>query len=345
MTAALFKGISIIQAPMAGVTTPELVAAVSNAGGLGSVGAGYMSPEAIRQFIQEVRKLTQKPFAVNLFIPNKTQHSPEKIQKMNKILDKYRRELNIALSPPIKFPSHTFEDQFKVLIDEKVPIFSFTFGIADANCINQCKANNIISIGTATSCKEALALAESGIDAIVAQGSEAGAHRGTFLGCAEDSLIGTLALVPQVVDAVPVPVIAAGGIMDARGILAARDLGAKAVQMGTAFLACPESGATQKYKQAVCNADAGAITLTRAFSGRLARGIRNRFIDDMMNQLDAIPDYPIQHYLTQDIREAAKRIDNIDFMSLWAGQSAHLAKPKPAGELTKDLINALQQPS
>lgn len=252
MISALFKEVKLIQAPMAGITTPELVAAVSNAGGLGSIGAGYLSPDAIRQFIQKVRKLTQKAFAVNLFIPTKFQSVSEKIEKMNKILDKYRRELNLPLSPAIQFPTYTFDDQFKILIEEKVPIFSFTFGIPDANCIQQCKANDILSIGTASNCKEAIALAASGIDAIVAQGSEAGGHRGTFLGREEDSLVGSIALVPQIVDAVSIPVIAAGGIMDARGILAAQNLGAKAVQIGTAFLACPESSASAKYKQAVC---------------------------------------------------------------------------------------------
>jgi nitronate monooxygenase len=183
---------------------------------------------------------------------------------------------------------------------------------------------------------EAVALEQSGVDAVIAQGSDAGSHRGTFLGRPEDSLVGTVALVPQIADAVKVPVIAAGGIMDARGIRAALALGASAVQMGTAFLATPESGISPAYKQALLNAKEDQTVLTRAFSGRLARGIRNRFSEEMRAFEHDLPPYPIQNALTRDIRQAAAKQHRPEFLSLWAGQGVGLIQARPAADLIRE---------
>ncbi|TAK78512.1 MAG: nitronate monooxygenase [Gammaproteobacteria bacterium] len=333
----------IIQAPMAGgATTPRLVANVSNADGLGSIGGGYLSAEEIRKSIRETRALTQKPFCVNLFTPTQTIISERKIQKMVKILSKYNKELKITSSATIPM-ADSFDAQLEVIIEEKVPVVSFTFGIPTANQIQKLKAQKIILIGTATTVKEGIKLAENGCDFIVAQGSEAGGHRGSFLGSFKKSLIGTMALVPQLVDAVNVPVIAAGGIMDGRGLGAALMLGAAGVQMGTAFLTCPESGVHKKYKEAILKSNEESTVVTTVFSGKLARGIQNKFIEEMEKYEEDILEYPFQHYLTQPIRKESARQDQLEWMSLWAGQGTRLSKELPADELIKKIIEQLKE--
>lgn len=328
----------IIQAPMAGgVTTPLLVAAVSNAGGLGSLGAGYMQPEQLRTAIKETQRLTDRPFAVNLFIPEKSDISLEKAESANRNLQSFRSELEIEPLPVSDDFAAPFEEQLAVLIEEHVPIFSFTFGIPSANWIEELKNRRITLIGTATTVNEAQQLEASDVDIIVGQGSEAGGHRGTFTGEFETALIGTMALIPQLVDHVNLPVIAAGGIMDGRGIAAAFALGAMGVQLGTAFLSCPESGAHSEYKKAILHSTDESTVLTRAFSGKPARGIKNRFILEM-NQLEGdLPPYPLQNSLTRDIRQAAAKQNRPEFMSLWAGQASRLSQTKSAGELVTDL--------
>lgn len=328
----------IIQAPMAGgVTTPLLVAAVSNAGGLGSLGAGYMQPEQLRTAIKETQRLTDRPFAVNLFIPEKSGISLEKAESANRNLQSFRSELEIEPLPVSDDFAAPFEEQLAVLIEEHVPIFSFTFGIPSANWIEELKNRRITLIGTATTVNEAQQLEASDVDIIVGQGSEAGGHRGTFTGEFETALIGTMALIPQLVDHVNLPVIAAGGIMDGRGIAAAFALGAMGVQLGTAFLSCPESGAHSEYKKAILHSTDESTVLTRAFSGKPARGIKNRFILEM-NQLEGdLPPYPLQNSLTRDIRQAAAKQNRPEFMSLWAGQASRLSQTKSAGELVTDL--------
>jgi nitronate monooxygenase len=327
----------IIQAGMAGgVTTPQLVAAVSNAGGLGTLGAGYMSKEQIRSAVETIRRLTNRPFAVNLFIPESYQENVEDIQAMNRTLDTFRDELGIPNSPDITKAAEPFLEQLDVVIDLKVPVFSFTFGIPDSTVIQRLKQADIYTIGTATTVKEALALQESGIDAIVAQGSEAGGHRGTFADKAETALIGTMALVPQVADAVSVPVIAAGGIMDGRGLAACLMLGADCVQMGTAFIACPESGAHPVYKNALEVASEENTAITKMYSGKAARGLMTTFMHRMSSYQGNVPPYPIQNALTSDIRRAAAKANNPEYMSLWAGQGLRLVKPSPAAVVVEE---------
>lgn len=329
----------IIQAPMAGgATTPELVAAVSNAGGLGSLGAGYMTANEIKTAIKQIKSLTNKPFAVNLFIPEHHQATDEQIEQARKIVQASCSELNFKIDfiqPPYAPP---FEEQMNVLVEEKIPIFSFTFGIPSTEWIEVFKKNNIILIGTATTLAEAKLLEENNIDAVVAQGSEAGGHRGTFLGNAEDALNGVSSLVPLIVEHTKIPVIAAGGIMNGKGIAAALASGASAVQMGTAFLCCTESGIHPLYKKILLSSKQDNTTLTRAFSGKLARGIINQFIIRMQSHENEILDYPIQNKLTSAMRKEANKQNNIDFMSMWAGQAAHLCKVLSAAELIESLL-------
>jgi len=330
----------IIQAPMAGgPTTPELVAAVSNAGGMGSLGAGYLAPDQIRSAIKAIRQLSDRPFGVNLFVPEEPNTSDDRIDGMNDYLDKYRAELGIASSPPVPKLAESFEEQVEVLLEENVPVFSFTFGIPSLEVIQAFQRRGTVVIGTATTVEEGARLEASGVDAVVAQGSEAGGHRGTFATSAGCALIGTMALVPQMVDHLSVPVIASGGIMDGRGLAASLVLGAAAVQMGTAFLTSIESGAHAAHKRKIVASREDSTEITYAYSGKAARGIRTEFMDDMRLYTGTIPDYPIQNVLTRDIRQAAAKTNNPEFMSLWAGQGLRLAQGhQTAAEIVRDTI-------
>ncbi len=331
----------IIQAPMAGgYTTSELVSAVANAGGLGSIGAGLMTPADITKIIHETRQLTNQPFTVNLFAPLAYKHEQDKIKKMYQFLAVYRDELGMdSPSIPEINPPPDFETQLDAIVNAHAKIISFTFGTPDFTIIQKLRSQNMIVIGTATNVREAIELENLGYTMIVAQGSEAGGHRGTFLGSFESSLIGSMALIPQIVDAVSIPVIAAGGIMDGRGVAASITLGACGVQMGTAFLTCPEAGTHFKHKEAILQSTEENTTITSVFSGRPARGIRNRFIDEVEKYSDFLPDYPLQQSLTSPIRKKAAEQNRSEFFSLWAGQGTRLNQIKPAAQLIHDASN------
>lgn len=335
----------IIQAPMALADSPALVAAISNEGGLGSFGAALFTPEQIREKIQQIRGLTDKPFAINLFAPTSARkYSDDEIKLSLNSLNYFRRQLHMQDLNEIEIkPSASFEDKLSVLIDEKIPVFSFTFGILPAELLRKISAKGIRIIGTATTVREAKALEKSGVDAIVAQGMEAGGHRGTDLGITDikDALIGTMALVPQVVDAVSIPVIASGGIMDSRGIRAAFALGATGVQMGTAFLCCPESGIHPVHRERLLSSNDESTRLTNVFTGRMARSIKNNFLIEMEKNNLPILDFPVQSALVKDIREAAQKQNNSEYMSLWSGQASALCEAKPAAELFRKWIEEL----
>lgn len=337
--ARLFRiAVPIILAPMAGeASTPELAAAVSNAGGLGSLGAAYSQPSAIRDMIRATRALTPRPFGVNLFIPSGESPDSAKVAQAWTALAPWRDRYGVADAlPSLALPD--FDAQLAVVTEEKPPVFSFAFGTLPGPRIAALKAAGIVVVGTATTVPEAERLEADGVDAIVAQGAEAGAHRGTFLGAFDDSLVGLMALVPAMVDRVRVPVIAAGGIMDGRGVAAALMLGATAVQLGTAFLVAAESGASTAWKQSVLAQTADATRITRAFSGRAARGISNRFMAEIGSRQDELPGFPALNYLTRGIRAAAAKAGDAEALSLWAGQGAPLARPMQAGELVRLLI-------
>ncbi|MFB6457995.1 NAD(P)H-dependent flavin oxidoreductase [Chitinophaga sp. Hz27] len=336
----------IVQAPMLGITTPEMVAAVSNGGALGSLPIGNIAPSTARTLIQQVRKLTTKPFAVNVFaydIPiSPDQTSFDAMQNM--LQGVYTR--NGLGVPPIDLKTLSFfsyKDLLPVLIEEKIDIISFTFGIPDAAGVSLLKQSNAKLIGTATSLEEAVLLEQRGMDVIVAQGIEAGGHRGSFLA---DSFpqVGVMALVPQIVDRVKVPVIAAGGIVDGRGVAAGLMLGASGVQPGSAFLLCNESQATGAHKAAIAAATDTTTRLTRAFSGRWARGLTNTLIAAVEDaNVDILP-YPYQDALTQPARKASREQDNPSFVAMWAGQAAGLAKERlGAAEILQQMISQTEQ--
>jgi nitronate monooxygenase len=335
--------IPVVLAPMGGgPSTPELTAAVSNAGGLGSLAAAYSSPERIQQDIARVRELTSRPFAVNLFSPSRLPQ-PGNPDPVTAFLRPYHERL--GLKPP-ELPSKATEDfdqQIEAIAKAAPPIVSFTFGLLPSHVTERLKGQGIYLIGTATTVEEARQLERAGVDAVVAQGSEAGAHRGTFAVEAEEALIGTVALVPQVVDAVNLPVIASGGIMDGRGIVAALALGASAVQMGTAFLLCNEAGTSAPYREALRKGHEDQTTLTRAFSGKMARGLRNEFIDRWnASGLTHLP-YPWQNAFTQSMRRAAAQAKQSGVLSLWAGQGIGMIREGSAKELMSQLQEEVKQ--
>lgn len=345
LTQALGIRSPLIQAPMANnnITTPELVAAVSNAGGLGMLAAGYITPEKLREAIVRTKGLTDQPFGVNLFVPLEFEVDGETVRTMNQHLDAYRKQLEIPESPNVTKYAQSFDEQLEVVADLGVKVCSFTFGLPPKWAIEKLKARGTYLVGTATTVKEAIQVEQDGLDAVVAQGSEAGGHRGTFPNDARAAAIGTMALIPQVVDHVRIPVIAAGGIMDGRGLAAALLLGAVGVQMGTAFLACEESGAPELYKHAVLTASEEQTVLTKVYSGKEARGIDTDFVTEMSAYHGAIPPYPVQNALTTDIRKAAAAQGNPQLMSIWAGQGLRLTTTRKASDIVQDTIRRAQE--
>jgi nitronate monooxygenase len=292
----------------------------------------------LREQIAQIRGLTEGPFNVNLFVPLPYEADPARIGRVGELLDPYRQELGIEDPGTPSTFEEDFYDQLEVVLQEGVPVFSFTFGSPGPDLTGRLRENGTYVVGTATTVEEGIRLERDGVDAVVAQGAEAGGHRGTFLGDVADSLIGTMALVPQMADALSVPVIAAGGIMDGRGLAAVLILGAQAAQMGTAFLTCVESGAHPAFKEAVLGASEDETAVTRAFSGRAARGIKNRFLLEIGTSEEEIAPFPVQNALTKDVRAAAQRQGRPEFMSLWAGQGVRLARSITAAELTRTVV-------
>lgn len=332
----------IVQAGMAGgPTTAALVAAVSEAGGLGTLGAAYMEPKAIRETIREIRRLTNRPFAVNLFAVS-MEDDLSRIDEVQRMLHSLREQLGISQGALHFSTPDPFSEQFQILLEEQVPVISTAFGVLNDEAMRLAKQEKRTVIAMVTSVNEALMAEEQGADILVAQGSDAGGHRGTFSleNHAYGVNVGTFSLVPQVVDAVQVPVIAAGGIMDGRGLAAALALGAQAVQLGTRFLAAVESGAHPAYKQALLESTEESTIVTKAFSGRPARGIRNAFIHHVEQSGIAPLPFPSQNTATGDIRKEAARQNNPEYMSLWAGQATRLLK---ADTKASDIVQEIMQ--
>ena len=306
LTRRLGIRLPIVQAPMAGGwTTPPLVAEVSEAGGLGSVAGAMLQPGDLREMIRAVRSLTDRPFAVNLFAPLPAPSS--------RGVEEWSRLTGVPV-PDAPAPPPRVDDQLAVVVEERVPVFSFTFGVPPLDGLEA------FTIGTATTVEEAVALQDAGVQAVVAQGYEAGGHRGTFLAPVAESLVGTLALVPQVVDAVSMPVIASGGLMDGRGIAAACALGAQGVQLGSAFLRTDEAGTGAAYREALGR----DTTVTHLLTGRHARMVRTPAVDRLEQSGAEPPDYPLP------------RLFNTEPPML-AGQAASMARSVPARELVATL--------
>ncbi len=345
LTRRLGVAYPIIQAPMASASTPKLVAAVSNAGGLGSLGAAMLSPAAIRDAVRAIRQLTDRPFNVNLFTYQAPPAEPQKHASMKGRVDAYIRALGSdPAGLPAPPPLPTISDQIDAVLDERPPVFSFTFGIPGAGVVAEMKRRHIAVFGTATTVEEGKALAAAGVDAVVAQGSEAGGHRGTFIGAVEDALIGTMALVPMIVDAIELPVIAAGGIMDGRGVEAALTLGAQAVQMGTAFLACPENdGVSPVWRDTLLNDAARGTVLSRAYTGRHCRFIRNKYLAEM-NPGDAeIPAFPHSMAIVGPLRALAAQRGDPEFMAMLAGQAYSKIRAMPAAQLVVEVMREVER--
>lgn len=326
----------IVLAPLGGESaSAALVAAVSNAGGLGILGAAYMTPSRIGEVLAEIRTLTAKPFGVNLFCPQDWKRDAAREAAFVEQLSIYHAELGIAAPQVPERFEEDFESQFEVVLRAAPEVFSFTFGDLGRDRIAALQQRGTQVWGTATQVREALHLASIGVDGIVAQGAEAGAHRGTFLGSRDEGLVGTIALVPQVVDAVDIPVIAAGGVADARGVRAVQALGASAAAAGTVFLLADECPISPAYREALQRGRDHETVMTRAFSGRWARGLENRFIRELA--VADLPDFPIPNALTRPLRQAAGKAGRAEFLSLWAGQAVPLAKRAPAAEIVKKL--------
>jgi nitronate monooxygenase len=336
----------IIQAPMASVSTPEMAAAVSNAGGLGSLGAGAADADATRQMIAAVRAKTGRPFQVNVFC-NKpaVADAAREAAWLARLGPEFAR---YGAKPPTRlteiYRSFLTDDaKLAVLLAERPPIVSFHFGLPARERIEALRAAGIVLLATATNLREGKALAAAGIDAVVAQGYEAGGHRGVFDPDGEDERLGTVALTRLLASKLDVPVIAAGGIMDGAGIAAALTLGAAAAQLGTAFVACPESSADAGYRAALLGPAAEHTVLTAAISGRPARCLANRLtaLGEGVGR-EAIPSYPIAYDAAKALHAAAKSAGEFGYGAQWAGQGAPLARVLPAAELVARLRGELE---
>lgn len=334
---ALLDGlpIPILQAPMVGASSPEMTLAVSQAGGLGSLGAGALAPEAIGPAVEALRSQTDAPFGVNLLMAPSAAPGAEVIDAALQRLAPWYAELGEPLPAHPNSYAPDFEAQLEALVAARPPMASFTFGVLSRPQVERLQAVGTYVVGTATNVAEARAWAAAGADGICAQGFEAGGHRGHFLAELDASLVGTMALTALILDAVDLPVIAAGGIMGGRGVAAALALGASAAQMGTAFLLAEQTAVSEPWRRAIAEAGDEPTRLTRAFTGRHARGIENRFMRQMREAESEVPAYPVQNRLTQPLRAAAAKAGHPEMISLWAGQAVRLARPGDAGEMVR----------
>ena len=328
----------LIQAPMAGIGTQALAAAVSAAGGLGSLGGGMLNPDGLRAAIAETRGLGDGPVNVNLFAPQEPADPGDTVERMQEALAPWRERLGLGEPQPLRRPGFGFDDQLAVVLEERPEVFSFTFGIPPAEAMGALREADITVLGTATTAREAEELVEAGCDAVVAQGSEAGGHRGTFAGPFEEGLIPTDQLVAQLVERVSVPVVAAGGIMDGTRIAAVMELGAAGAQLGTAYMATDESGAPPPYKRSLLEANGEQTTVTRAFTGRPLRGLRTELVDELESSEVEIPPYPLQALVLAELRAAGLEQDQLDVVGRLTGEGVGELREGPAAELTRSLI-------
>jgi len=329
----------IIQAPMAGSVGSEMAIAVSEAGGLGSLPCAMLSPEQMRAEIGIIRQRTGRPINLNFFCHQPPKADAAREAAWRRRLERYYAELGLDPREPAPTASRApFDSTVCDLVEEFGPeIVSFHFGLPERDLLERVRATGARIVSSATTVDEARWLEDHGCDAIIAQGYEAGGHRGVFLTQDITSQAGTMALVPQVVDAVKVPVIAAGGIADARGIVAAFALGASAVQIGTAYLFCHEAKANALHREALKTAKDNGTVLTNVFTGRPARGIVNRIVREVGPMSDLAPEFPLAAGAVAPLRAKAEAAGSGDFSPLWSGQAAALGRSIPAGDLTRQL--------
>jgi nitronate monooxygenase len=337
----------IIQGPFGGgASSTGLASAVSNLGGMGSYGVHHLTPSEIIKVNRDLRDKTSKPYALNLWVTNvdanADTYTDEQYNQLCVLFKPWFDELSIPVPGKPQVTGNKFEEQAQAIIEEKPPVFSFIFGVPSPDILESCRKKSIKTIGTATTPDEALALEAAGVDAVVATGFEAGGHRASFIRSAEASLTGTFALIPQVADKIRIPFIAAGGIADGRGIAAALTLGADAVQIGTAFLACEESNATAEHKARLFSEDAKHTVLSRMYTGRLARSIKSKFPEGFNAYEHQFAPYPVQRFFFNTLRMAAFNQKKFDLANFWSGQAASLLKYKKAGELFHALISQVE---
>jgi len=331
----------IVQAPMAGVQDGRLAVAVSNAGGLGSLPCALLSPEAARQELAYISANTARPYNVNFFCHTPPAPHEDRERAWRVVLAPYYREAGLDVAGiPAGLTRTPFSTEAADLLDDFKPaVVSFHFGLPSAELLARVRAYGSKVISSATTVDEARWLADHGADAIIAQGFEAGGHRGLFLSADLSTQVGTLALVPQIVRAVPVPVIAAGGIADASGVAAAMALGAAGVQVGTAYLLCPEATTSDVHRAALRSEAARHTAITNLFSGGPARGIVNRVMRELGPISTAVPGFPLASAALAPLRAHAERYGSGDFSPLWAGQNASGCRDVPAADLTRELAN------
>lgn len=327
----------ILLAPMAGPGSAELAVAVAEAGGLGSLPCAMLNAGQIRNEFIHIRQQTNRPINLNFFCHEPPTSDVGREIKWRKRLELYYAELDIDPQAPIPTSNRApFDhDLCDLVVELKPEVVSFHFGLPDKELLTRVKATGAYVLSSATTVEEARWLEQHGCDAIIAQGVEAGGHRGMFLNTDIATQVGTMALIPQIVDAVNVPVIAAGGIADARGIMAAFALGASAVQIGTAYLFCPEAKVSPVHRTALRNAKDNSTALTNVFTGRPARSIVNRIVREIGPMSGDVPAFPLAAGALIALRTTSEPTGSGDFMSLWAGQAVHLGRELPAGELTR----------
>ncbi len=336
----------IIQAPMAGSDSPALAAEVSRAGGLGSLAGALLTPEKLRDAVSAIRASTAQPFNLNFFCHTMTPAiDPAQERRWKQVLRPHYERMGLDIEnvapAPLRMP---FDEAACAVVEEIKPaVVSFHFGLPEPALMQRLKARGILILASATSVAEGRWLEQHGCDAIIAQGAEAGGHRSMFLDRNVATQIGLLSLVPQMVEALSVPVIAAGGIMDGRAIAAALVLGASAVQLGTAYLFCPEAKISPLYRHELAEAPDNGTAITNLFSGRPARGIVNRFVREVGPMSDAAPDFPHAATLIAPLRAASEKAGVTDYMQMWAGQSAKLGRVMGAYELTKKLAEEAEE--
>lgn len=321
---------------MLGASDAAMAIAVSEAGGLGALAAGGLTPEAIVEQSEAIRRRTSAPFSVNLLVVRPVAPDGQVIARAMERLRPWRERLGIEAPPAPNSFAPDFDDQFDALITAAPPVASFAFDVLRRDQIAALQAVGTLVVGTATTVAEARAWAAVGVDAICAQGGEAGGHRGEFINPGPASLIGTIALVSNMRTAIDLPVIAAGGIMDGRGVAAALALGAVAAQMGTAFLLSDEARISAAWRHRIETVGDDVTAVTRAFTGRNARGIENDYMRGMRPDEAAVPTYPVQNRLTRELRAAAAEAGDSEVLSLWAGQGVSLARGGSAGDLVRD---------
>jgi nitronate monooxygenase len=333
----------ILQGPFGGnLSSVALVSTVSNAGGLGGYGAYTSSPQEIMDIDLQIKAATNKPYNINLWVSDTDQAdgaiTDEQFEKAQQLFKPYFDELGIALpEKPGPYKSR-FENQVEVILHQKPPVFSFVFGIPSADILEKCRKLGIVTAGAATTLDEAIALEAAGVDVIIASGFEAGGHRPSFLASAESSMTGTFVLIQLIKERVRTPVVAAGGIANGKGVAAALALGADGVQVGTAFLACEESNVTATHRRMLFSDAAKYTSLSRAFTGRLGRGLTSRVAKDVIHQEKNLLPFPLQRLFIAPLTKAANEQEKWDMILFWSGQIAPVLKHRKAGVLMKSIV-------